>query len=370
MTVLLAIESKLDLNSAPSSRVIWIRNYLVDQNLETSLLCYKGSYLSSNGNLVQLKAPQGSILLRLSRRFHFFFSFAKIIFSGRFEFIITRGFYLGFISLIVCKLLGKKSIYDFHGFVAHEQNFRGEKLKPFLTKILEYYCINFSNLVISQRKSNLSLIGKSNQKILLENGVERISNLNKISKLGDILLRKYKIDRKKKIVGFIGNWEAWMNIKDILDCSVLSKEFEFIIIGKSKNFDIYRAKYSNIVFTGRLSWQYTMALLSKFDFAVCPYLNDPIIKFKASRKIKEYIYFNKPVIVSDTKYRESFLVKNKTCILYEGGSPSSLLSAIHKISENTVLRRNIISEYKILKQNFLWKNILSKCNIISTLKDY
>ena len=134
-------------------------------------------------------------------------------------------------------------------------------------------------------------------------------------------------------------------------------------------------KYSdaqNITFTGKLPREEVYALLHKFDICTLPYDKDDkhslYPDYFSSRKAKEYIAAGKPIIVSDVVGRESWLIENQNCLLYEPGNPKDLAEKIEILLNNEELYDKICTNNTNLSKNFTWDAIIDRSGIIDDIR--
>ncbi|MCK4252016.1 glycosyltransferase, partial [candidate division WOR-3 bacterium] len=253
------------------------------------------------------------------RRIWLFFRITYIVRKEKIKLILSRGFYMGLEGMLIAKIFGLKSVFDFHGFAWQEEIHKGYKYKQLLTKTLERICIKKSDFVIAQTKSNKNTIKDLNKNVIvLRNGV----NLQEFTKSpSPKILHKYSIPTTKPVVGFIGNWENWMNVTDLLKASQYIDNISIVIVGKGKSVSEYKSKYKDVVFTGRICHKDAMGLLMHFDICVAPYSKDEIMIYKSAVKTLEYMAAGKALIISNVIGKEDFLEEGVNCLTYEPGNP-------------------------------------------------
>lgn len=361
MKVLFAYEQPVIDNSAPALRILGLAKAL--SKLGCSVFILPDQDVPS-----KLLSPNNRLSKYLTR-LYVFVKMVEIIKREKIKCIICRSFYMGLMAVLLSKIFRTKSFFDFHGFVWHEEIYRGHRVKSMLTRVLEKICVRYSYLIITQNKNNFRIAKFLNKNvILLENGIDPDIYMN-VRATKNILL-KYKISSSKPIIGFIGNWENWMKIEDVLKASQYVPNTTFVIVGAGRRFDYYQQKYKNIIFTGKIQHNDVVQLLHHFFVCIAPYSGDDIMFYKSAVKTIEYIAAGKPIIVSDVPGKDEFLVPNKNCLTYEPGNPQSLAKKIQILISNSELRTLITQNNKELVERYSWVRILERSGLIAFMQNF
>tara|TARA_B110000902_G_C14289677_1_gene580330 strand:- start:2581 stop:3708 length:1128 start_codon:yes stop_codon:yes gene_type:complete len=256
-----------------------------------------------------------------------------------------------------------KIIYESHGFIYKELNFKNKYLKAFFYKKVEFLfytkIINFC-VVISDKlgqRINQNYKFPISNIFHIPNGVDphEFKNINKINK-----------NKNKFWIGFVGNWEHWIDIEDLLKISLNNNRYRVVVVGEGHNFKEMKRKYPNVLFTGKLPKTEALSYLNSFDICCSPWSNDSIFEEKSARKTFEYLYFGKPIIVSDVTGKENFLIENVNCLTYQLNDITDLKTKIEKLIEDANLLNLISKNNKVLGQKFVWNTILINSNLTNT----
>lgn len=360
INILLAIEQPVSLEHAPLLRIRYIGKALNNFGIHTVIIPQQEKFCKV--------FKRDSRIHKYFRRIYLFFRIIQIIKREKIKYILSRGFYLGLEGIFLAKMFGLKSIFDFAGYVWQEEIHRGHKYKPFLTKILEEFCIKNSDIIITQTESNKRTIRNLNEHVLvIKNGV----NLKEFedSQPQEDILNKYLISRAKPIVGFIGNWENWMKIEDLLNASRYLDNISVVVVGRGRNFTKYRNEFKNIIFAGRIPHKDAMNFLMNFDLCVCPHSKDEIMKHKSAMKTFEYMAAGKPIIVSDVMGKENFLIEEVNCLTYKPEDPRDLADKIEVLLRDDELRNKMGKNNRELVKRFSWNENIEKSGLIEILKN-
>lgn len=279
---------------------------------------------------------------------------------------VIRGYHLIFIMLLL-KLINRPAIYDFHGYRYKEQVVEGKVTRAKITKIFDLFMLSFSDWVIvitSALRQSMPLNIQS-KSLLLPNGVD-------IKKFNDLEVDKrklvqYNVPIDKKIVGFIGNWEAWINIEELIGCAKYFKnDVVLLIVGQSQSYEKYKKENPNIIFTGRVSHEDAIVLIKAMDICVYPYSDHTIMKNKSSRKTLEYLAAGKPIVASDVDGRDQFLKEGENVLLYKYGDPKELANKIEILLRNKELYAQMSDNNLELAKHFSWGAMI-ECSELSNI---
>ena len=267
--------------------------------------------------------------------------------------------------MFISKLLRIKSFYDFHGLAWKEEEYKSNKFKSIFFRFLENICLSHYDHIVSQTETNMNLTMKFNKNCsLIENGIvsDDFSNPSK-----NFLLSEYNIDSKSPIVGFIGNWEHWMKIEDLLEASKYLKNVKIMVVGRGHSFDEYKRKYPNVIFTGRVRHKEALGFMSCFKVCVSPHSKDEIMIYKSAVKTFEYMAAGKPLIVSNVAGKENFLVEGVNCLFYEPENPRSLAEKVEILLSDEELMTKFSYNNKKLSKKFTWDKRVQKSGLIELL---
>jgi glycosyltransferase involved in cell wall biosynthesis len=286
------------------------------------------------------------------------------------DFAILRG-YDSIMILLLLKLIGVKVYSDFHGRYDLELAQRGKHLRSFFVKFIDKMTLKFSDrLIVVSEGIEAQIENYKNKCILIPNGVD-------IRKIDDARGQNVQLDFKqyKKIVGFVGNWESFMNVEDICQAADYLPDVLFVIVGEGYNASKLINRHhdkGNVIFAGRRPQKEALAIMHKFDICILPYdkidAHSSYPGFFSSRKTKEYIAAGKPIIVADVIGKESFLIPGYSCVLYESRNPRDLADKIAEMFANPSLLTSVGKNNFEMRTKFTWEYLIQNSGIIEDIR--
>ncbi len=291
----------------------------------------------------------------------------RVLFSTKIDQVIARGYSLAPLFLIL-KLWGRDIIYDFHGYAYKEQIVAGRRIRAKITKPFDWLALKLADHILVIREELRQDLPPNFQKktLLLPNGVD----LEEFAAAeGENILARYNLPPHKKLVGFIGNWEAWVAIEDILaSAKYFDDKIKVVIIGAGRKLEEYKDTYPSILFTGRIAHQDAVELIKKMDVCLCPYSTHVIAKNKSYRKVLEYLAAGKPIVSSNAEGREKFLKENENTLLYETGHPEDLAEKVKTVLKDERLYARMSYNNLELAKEFSWREVINRSGLIKMLQ--
>ena len=356
------------------SRALYMFNELKRRFPDTYILMQKGEEnLPGLDNLIQVKPIipiKGKLQLLKGIIFRFQISIFTLWFviSKKIDFVIIRGYDTILVHPFL-KLLGVKTFYDFHGLYHRELIQQKRGLRGFFVRHIDKLTLMLSSkIIVVSDGIKMQIQEYQNKCLYLPNGVdiERIRNAD--------YEHSIELPEDKKIIGFIGNWESFMKIEDICESLKYLSGCVGVIIGRGYNAEHIIGKYQttdNIIFTGKVPHKKVYALLKEIDVCIIPYdKNDKHSQypdFFSARKTKEYIAAGKPIIVADVIGRESWLVENENCLLYESGDPKDLADKINTLLNDEKLYRTLSENNKRMAEEFTWEHLIKRSGLMEEI---
>jgi len=359
-----------DWGSNPNPRIFYIADYLYKEANLTPIILGRSYYGIPQRNDTILLEPSYIDKKKYTKntysanrfRLKLFIEALRIIRKEKPVFVYIRSLY---ISSLLRKYKTKyhfKIIYETHGFAYKELIYKNKRIKSFFTKFIEE--ILFSGVVdyvvTNTQKLADNIIEKfpklDNKIFPIPNGID----LDEFKNFEDVIKPK-----GEKWVGFVGNWEYWIDIEDLLKLSVLSDDFKVVIVGEGHNYNEMEKKYPKVNFTGRVPKRTALSYLNRMDICVSPWSSHAIFSEKSARKTFEYLILGKPIIVSRVIGKEEFLKEKMNCLTYESGNINDLLNKIIELIDSVELYTKISSNNTALGRDFTWDEILPRSNVIN-----
>lgn len=162
------------------------------------------------------------------------------------------------------------------------------------------------------------------------------------------IVRKYK---EKFMLVYFGDTGIRRGTKTIIEAANILKkksDFHFVIIGISKEQSellklIRFYGLSNVELTGFLDFQHIVSYIIASKAGLCTFLRNDHHDTTYANKLFQYMYFGKPVIVSDCPAQVNIVNDSNSGIIYNAGNANDLAKKIIYLKEQ--------SDYKSLSEN-------------------
>ena len=273
--------------------------------------------------------------------------------------------------LLAAKITGRKFVTTFHG----TYNFSG-KIKKFYNSIMvrSNLIIAGSNFIFSHIKENYPKYLDEKKKLLVifrGINVDYFDSTTKLESDEKKLLKKWEIEKDKKIILLPGRLTAWKGQEvfieaiNLVNIELGYEAFNGVILGSDQGRDLYKKKLI------RLTEQYRMTKQVKFidhckDMALAYKISDIVVSASIEpeafgRVAVEAQSMEKPIIASNIGGSNETVVDEKTGFLFDSNNAKSLSEKIIKIlsMDKTSLksigieaRKNIIQKFNVEKMCF------------------
>ena len=273
--------------------------------------------------------------------------------------------------LLATKITGRKFVTTFHG----TYNFSG-KIKKFYNSIMvrSNLIIAGSNFIFSHIKENYPKYLDEKKKLLVifrGINVDYFDSTTKLESDEKKLLKKWEIEKDKKIILLPGRLTAWKGQEvfieaiNLVNIELGYEAFNGVILGSDQGRDLYKKKLI------RLTEQYRMTKQVKFidhckDMALAYKISDIVVSASIDpeafgRVAVEAQSMEKPIIASNIGGSNETIVDEKTGFLFDSNNAKSLSEKIIKIlsMDKTSLksigieaRKNIIKKFNVEKMCF------------------
>lgn len=186
----------------------------------------------------------------------------------------------------------------------------------------------------------------------------------------------FNLKGKKLKLGYIGSLYPGKGAEIILEVATLLPQFEFHIVGGSKN-QINEIKKNisldNVFFHGFVNPEKIYFYMDQFDVMLAPYQSRVIVgsgtldisKWMSPLKLFEYMGGGKPIIASDLPVLKEVIKENENALLADPKNPNDWVEKINMLHADIDLRCHLgINAQKDLINNYSWdkrsKLVLSK----------
>ncbi len=366
----LQVIPQLDVSGA-SQGCIDVANYLIENNHNCVVMTHSGKRLedAKKKDIKVIVSPVHSknpisILLNI-------FRLLKVIRKYQIDIIHVRSRAPAWSCFFASKFSGKKFISTFHGTYNFNNN-----LKKFYNSVMvrSNLIIAGSNFIFSHIKDNYSKYLDVKKRLLVifrGINVDYFDPTTKLESDEKKLLKKWEIEKDKKIILLPGRLTAWKGQEifieaiNLVNIELGYEAFYSIILGSHQGRDMYKKKLI------RLTEQYRMNKQVRFidhckDMALAYKVSDIVVSASIEpeafgRVAVEAQSMEKPLIASDIGGSNETVVDEKTGFLFESGNAKSLSQKILKVLnlDETSLksvgvegRKNIIQKFNVEKMCF------------------
>ena len=348
-----------------------IAHYLPENNCESFIVTSGGELLKfidkKKVKVIRLPVHSKNPLLILFNSI----ALIGIILFNNISIVHARSRAPAWSCLLATKITGRKFVTTFHG----TYNFSG-KIKKFYNSIMvrSNLIIAGSNFIFSHIKENYSKYLDEKQKLLVifrGINVDYFDSTTKLESDEKKLLKKWEIEKDKKIILLPGRLTAWKGQEvfieaiNLVNIELGYEAFNVVILGSDQGRDLYKKKLI------RLTEQYRMTKQVKFidhckDMALAYKISDIVVSASIEpeafgRVAVEAQSMEKPIIASNIGGSNETVVDEKTGFLFDSNNAKSLSEKIIKIlsmdktslkSIGTEARKNIIQKFNVEKMCF------------------
>ena len=273
--------------------------------------------------------------------------------------------------LLAAKITGRKFVTTFHG----TYNFNN-KIKKFYNSVMvrSDLIIAGSNFIFSHIKDNYTKYLNAKKKLLVifrGINVDYFDPTTKLDSDEKKLLKKWQIEKDKKIILLPGRLTAWKGQEvfieaiNLVNIELGYEAFYAVILGSDQGRDLYKKKLIRITEQHRLNNQVKFIDHCN-DMALAYKVSDIVISASIEpeafgRVAVEAQSMEKPIIASDIGGSNETIIDEKTGFLFESNNAKSLSKKILKVlsMDETLLqsigkegRKNIIQKFNVEKMCF------------------
>ena len=354
-----------------------IAHYLPENNCESFIVTSGGELLKfidkKKVKVIKLPVHSKNPLLMLFNSI----ALIGIILFNNISIVHARSRAPAWSCFFATKITGRKFVTTFHG----TYNFSG-KIKKFYNSVMvrSNLIIAGSNFIFSHIKENYSKYLDEKKKLLVifrGINIDYFDSTTKLESDEKKLLKKWEIEKDKKIILLPGRLTAWKGQEvfieaiNLVNTELGYEAFNGVILGSDQGRGLYKKKLI------RLTEQYRMTKQVKFidhckDMALAYKISDIVVSASIEpeafgRVAVEAQSMEKPIIASNIGGSNETVVDEKTGFLFKTNNPKSLSQKILKtLSMDEVSLKSIGIEGR--------KNIIQKFNVekmcFSTYSEY
>ncbi len=319
------------------------------------------------------------ILLYAGFFIHSFFLLNKLFIKKRYSVIHVHNMpdFLVFLSVIP-KFFSSKVILDLHDptpemLITKYAEAKGSKLTKLL-KWQEKVSIKFAHKIITTNKSFLDRFisrGCPADKINIVMNSPQESIFNKF-----INKSKEKSDENKYVVMYHGIIITRYGFEELLNAVNLLKDkipgLELRVYGTGEDLPLFlemiqRLNLENIIkYFGHVSIEKIVEILPECNVGIIPNRLTPFTKINFPTRIFEYLYMNRPVVVSRTQGINDYFDEN-SIFYFDAGDAENLANVIFNVYSDPTKTSEVVNKGYKIYQNYRWEH--QSKNLIKIYKE-
>lgn len=112
----------------------------------------------------------------------------------------------------------------------------------------------------------------------------------------------------------------------------------------------------NVTFTGWVPFEEAMSYIKASDVCMIPYHKTKQTNKSFPHKLTQYMYFGKPVLVSNVRSLKRIIEETKCGMVFEAGNPNDLAEKVIRIKEQGILQQLGINGRMAVEKKYNWRN--------------
>ena len=258
--------------------------------------------------------------------------------------------------VILGKLLRKKVVFDVHEYYVSsaeadlkKKGVLGQFFLGFMKLSEKMTCRLASKVVVATwgLAERLDRLGVSRDKIVT---ILNVANIEMLKKVTTTAVREKKF-KEKFVVSYVGGFSTPRGLDTLIRALPLVvrevPNVHILLVGDGdakeslvelcQQLDLMRY----VTFTGRVSFRKAMEYVQISDLGVIPYHSTPQTEVAIPHKIFQYMYFEKPVIVSSVRSLKKIVKETKCGMVFRTDDYEMLAKKIIDAAQNPMIRREM-----------------------------
>lgn len=276
------------------------------------------------------------------------------------------------------KIIGKPVVFDMHEDYV-EMLFWGTKEKKGLKKIkgsLKSKILEIEEKMCLSLSTKIIVVVEEEIKRLVEMGVplekiEVISNTADLDDLSNINVSGSHVEFGNKfVISYIGGFSKHRGLDTLVKAMplILNKmsNAHLLLVGEGpieghllklcKGLNIEE----NVTFTGWVPFEAAMGYIKISDMCAIPYHKTRQTNKSFPHKLSQYMYFGKPIIVSDVESLKRIIEEARCGIVFEASNPNDLAEKIIEATEQGGLEQMGINGKTAAEKKYNWSETSGK----------
>lgn len=278
---------------------------------------------------------------------------------------------LGLATCLAGKCIKKPVVFDMHEDYVEMVvwNIKGEKkikniFYSIISKILkieERICLSLSSriiVVVKEEIGRLTAMGIPLKKIEVISNTADLEEIEKCS-----LDATIKLDNKF-VISYIGGFSQHRGLDTLIESMPLMlKEISnahLLLVGDGvmKNYLLQLCEdiniKENVTFTGWVPFEEAMGYIKNSDICTIPYHRTRQTNKSFPHKLSQYMYLQKPILVSDVDSLKRIIEETHCGIVFEAGNSNDLAKKVINAKKKGILKRLGINGKKAAEKKYNW----------------
>ena len=352
------------LNLAPSSRAVMFQKYFESLEYNSRVIGFKGDDIDGSIQFAKLPFSLSIVSIFLNRLFICLYIFFWALLKRKKGVIVFRDIYLSGTMALWCSICGVKCAYDFHAWLSAEMRSNSKVgLGYWYTLFFEKLTKVLFNKAITVNEELGKQLPESTSKLVVANGISP----EEFEDLKSIELKDFGNYSRSCV--FVGHHGTWSDLSVINTAAVYFPETCFFIVGDGYAVEEIKKTEvnSNVILTGLVKKEDALSFVKKADIGlVCFTKKDEYqvgIDNTSNRKVKDYLYLGKPMIVSNVLPKDSLLIEGENSLFYESDCAEDLKLKLDELLGNDQLKRTMSEKNREKSLIFTWDKIFKASHL-------
>ena len=255
------------------------------------------------------------------------------------------------IVAIIGRIFRRKVIYDAHedytGMTRGYLERNGVLKKTYFRAFLAYYIL--SETLVCRLSSRIAVVVQENRNRLIglkvpADKIVVVSNTPDVNALKRLTVSSQRV-AKKIVISYVGGFSYLRGLDILVEAlpSIMRKYPETLLVLVGNGGDYFANLVSlskklevekKVTFTGWVSFDKAMEYIQKSDIGVIPHRSGPHTNSTVPHKLFQYMFYRKPVIVSDVKPLKRIVTETGCGLVFHAGDNEDLAEKILELIED------------------------------------
>lgn len=219
-------------------------------------------------------------------------------------------------------------------------------------------------VVVDEAKERLINQGIPEKKVVV---ISNTLNLNKIESFRETAHRKSSEDLMITYVGGFGNHRGLtVAIKAMPEILSQNQNVKLFLVGDGKDKRALQRYVNdqklekNVIFPGWLKLKDALQMIQKSDICIVPYLSTEHTETTIPHKLFQYMYLEKPVLVSSCRPLKRIVTETQSGIVFKAGDSRDFARAVRVLFNHQLRQKMGKNGRKAVLKKYNWNHEISK----------